>query len=213
MLRLFLIRHGETEWNSLNKYQGTRDIPLSCTGIKQAKLLADRMKNYKIDAVFSSNLLRAYETAENISKTGNIPLGIIPQLREINFGEWEGHTTGELKKLYGEDYERFLIQPHKYNFPGEGSMQAVQARMKKAIEIITDKHCRGNIAVVSHGGVLKILILTLLNMDLGFYKSFWLGNTSLSIIDRKDTGNWVLSLLNDSNHLQISSPSKQPSIS
>ena len=81
-------------------------------------------------------------------------------------------------------------------------MEAVQKRIRKAIGEIEKKHPKGDIVIVSHGGVLKILIMTLLEIDLSFFKSFWLGNTSLSIIEKKDNGKWILSLLNDRSHLE-----------
>lgn len=202
MLRLYLIRHGETEWNIQNKYQGITDIPLSSTGEKQAQAIANKMRKIKIDMIYSSNLSRAYETAKYISSEKKINIKVMPQLREINFGEWEGYTISELEIIYGEHYKRFILEPHKYDFPGEGSMQAVQSRVLKAIDAIIKEQSDGDIAIVSHGGVLKILIMSLLKIDLSFYKSFWLGNTSLSVMEKKDNGKWVLSLLNDCNHLE-----------
>ncbi|NLJ89133.1 MAG: histidine phosphatase family protein [Epulopiscium sp.] len=202
MLKLYLVRHGETAWNIDNKYQGITDIPLNEIGIKQAQAIARRMKAFKIDKIYSSDLSRAYETGKLISREKNINIEKMPGLREISFGEWEGYTISELEELYGENYKRFFLEPHKYNFPGEGSMEAVQKRIRKAIGEIEKKHPKGDIVIVSHGGVLKILIMTLLEIDLSFFKSFWLGNTSLSIIEKKDNGKWILSLLNDRSHLE-----------
>lgn len=201
MTKLYLIRHGETEWNIQNRYQGNTDIPLSFVGKMQAQAIANRMKNFEIDAIYSSDLSRAYDTAQYIAKEKNIDVQIIPQLKEINFGEWEGFTISELEKIYGDDYKRFFLEPHKYPFPGEGTMEAVQMRIKKALDRITSYNENSKIMIVSHGGILKVLIMSLLNIDLSFYKSFWLGNTSLSIIDKKDSDKWVLSLLNDRCHL------------
>lgn len=203
MTKFYLIRHGETEWNIQNRYQGATDIPLSSVGKLQTQAIANRMKDYEVDAIYSSDLSRAFATAKSIAKEKNLDVYTLPQLREINFGEWEGYTISELERLYGEEYKRFFLEPHKYPFPGEGSMEAVQMRIKKAVDIITSNHDNKKIVIVSHGGILKVLIMTLLELDLSFYKSFWLGNTSLSILDKKDTGKWVLSLLNDRCHLNI----------
>ncbi|HHW67867.1 MAG: phosphoserine phosphatase [Epulopiscium sp.] len=201
MTKFYLIRHGETEWNVQNRYQGITDIPLSSVGKLQAQAIATRMKDYEVDAIYASDLSRAFVTAKSIAKEKNLEVRTLPQLREINFGEWEGYTMTELEEIYGDDYKRFFMEPHKYPFPGEGSMEAVQMRVKKAVEIITSNHDHQKVVIVSHGGILKVLIMTLLELDLSFYKSFWLGNTSLSILDQKDTGKWVLSSLNDRCHL------------
>lgn len=202
MLRLYLVRHGETKWNIENKYQGASDIPLSPVGIEQAQALARKIKAFKIDKIYSSDLSRAYETAKMIAKEKNLEIECMPGLREISFGEWEGYTIAQLKELYGDSYKKFFLEPHKYPFPGEGSMVAVQTRITKAVSEIVKKHPRGDILIVSHGGVLKVLIMSLLKIDLSFFKSFWLGNTSLSIIKKTDDDRWVLSLLNDLSHLE-----------
>lgn len=204
MLKLYLIRHGETEWNTQNRYQGSTDISLNSVGEAQARAIANRMKNDEVDRIYSSDLSRAYETARYIAKAKNLNVQVIPQLKEINFGEWEGYTIPELEKIYGDEYKRFFLEPHLYPFPGEGSMKAVQMRVKKALEIIISNNPDGKVMVVSHGGIIKILIMTLMKMDLSFYKSFWLGNASLSILDQKETNSWVLSLLNDRCHLEVS---------
>lgn len=201
MSKLFLIRHGLTEWNKLNKFQGSSNTLLCEEGIEQAKKLADRLKPYKFDAIYSSDLSRAYETALYIAQPHHMTVNKIPELREIHFGEWEGLTKEEIINLKKYDFIRWKNSPHSTEFPGEGSLVKVQQRVMKGIQAILNRHQNENIVIVSHGASLKIIILSLLGMDLSFYRHFWLGNTSLSIIEiRKDRN--VLSLLNDMSHLE-----------
>lgn len=201
MIRLYLIRHGETEWNMANRYQGKTDIGLSEKGRQQASLLSERMKKIQLDAIYTSDLSRAKDTAMEIAKDQKCKVMEMPQLREIDFGEWEGYTTAQLAEIYGDAFTKYLEEPHKTSFPGEGSFGKVQLRVDKALKEITDHHQEGNIAVVAHGAVLKIAILSLLRIEFDAFKRFWLGNTSITVIDIKENGN-VLMSLNDTHHLE-----------
>ncbi len=201
-MKLYLVRHGLTEWNKLNKFQGSSDIALAPEGIEQANKLAKKLKHYKIDAVYASDLDRAYMTAKHIAVPHRLEVKKIPELREIQFGKWEGLTIDEIKNIDEIDYNGWMEAPHSFEFPGEGNLANVQKRIMNGMRDIIDKHNNQNVLIVSHGGSLKILILSLLALDLSLYHKFWLGNTSLSIVDIKD-GKSVLSLLNDMGHLEM----------
>ncbi|MDK2799918.1 MAG: phosphoserine phosphatase [Clostridiales bacterium] len=203
MTKLFLIRHGLTEWNKLNKFQGSSDISLCKEGVEQAKKLASRLSSYNFEAIYASDLSRAYDTATYIAQAHNLVVKKIPELREIHFGEWEGLTKDEIIKLKNYDFNRWKVSPHSEKFPGEGSFLNVQRRVMKGIHTILSRHTEGNIVIVSHGGSLKIIILSLLELDLSFYRKFWLGNTSLSIIELQQHRS-ILNLLNDMSHLENS---------
>jgi len=90
--KIILVRHGQTLWNNIGKYQGHTDVPLSKTGIEQASKVAKRLKNDKITAIYSSDLKRAKQTAEIIALEHNLPVITNTRFREINFGVWEGKT-------------------------------------------------------------------------------------------------------------------------
>ncbi len=201
MPKLFLIRHGLTEWNKLNRFQGSSDIELCKEGREQAVKISKRLENYNFEAIYASDLSRAYETALHIAKPHNITVNKVPELREINFGEWEGLTKEEILKLKQFDFKKWKSSPHNTVFPGEGSLNRVAQRIKCGIQNIIDRHEKGNIVVVSHGGSLKILIMTLLEIDMKLYNKFWLGNTSLSIIEYR-TDKIMLNLLNDMSHIE-----------
>jgi len=201
MTKLYLIRHGLTEWNIHNRFQGSSDIPLCSEGIRQAQKLAERLKNIKFSSIYASDLSRAYETAKIIAQFHNIQVKKIPELREISFGEWEGLTKDEILQLKTYDFLAWKSSPHKVEFPGDGSLKKVQQRIEAGLKEIIENNMGEDIVLVSHGGSLKIAIITLLGLDLSFYNKFWLGNTSLSIIEiRKDRN--ILSLLNDTSHLE-----------
>ncbi|MDK2815126.1 MAG: phosphoserine phosphatase [Thermoanaerobacter sp.] len=200
--RLYIVRHGQSEWNLHNKMQGIQDIDLTPTGLKQAKLLASRLKNEKIDCIYSSDLKRAYITAQIIAKEFGLEVHKVSELREMSFGIWEGLTAEEINELYKEIYTLWKTNPIKANIEKGETLEEVQKRMlKKTWEIVKENDGK-NILIVSHGTSIKALILGLLGIELSFYPKFRLDNASLNIIDVKEDGKTVLVLFNDTCHLR-----------
>ncbi|AEM78724.1 MULTISPECIES: histidine phosphatase family protein [Thermoanaerobacter] len=200
--RLYIARHGQSEWNLHNKMQGVQDIDLTPTGLKQAELLASRLKNEKIDCIYSSDLKRAYVTAQIIAKELGLEVQKIPEFREMSFGIWEGLTSEEINELYKEIYTLWKTNPVKANIEKGETLEEVQKRMVKNTLKIVEENKGKNILIVSHGTSIKALILGLLGIDLSFYPRFRLDNTSLNIIDVKEDGKTVLVLFNDTCHLR-----------
>ena len=201
MTRLYLIRHGETVWNTEYRAQGTRDIELSEVGIMQAGLLADRLKNHPIDHVFSSDLNRAYETATILGNCLGLVVEKIGNLREMNFGAWEGLTIEEIKNQYSSHYNVWRNKPTNANIPNGEMLLEVQKRGLKAIHYLINTYRDKNIAVISHGTIIKTILLGILDIDLSNFYKIKQDNTSLNIIDFKNYGP-VITTLNDVAHLE-----------
>lgn len=201
--RLYLIRHGQTQWNKDGRYQGWTDIALSEEGLVQADLLAKRFAFLPLDAIYVSPLGRAIATAEPIAKEKNLPLHVDEHFKEINFGEWEGHTIAELTEKFGKPYVDFFADPFENPMPGEGSFKTVGKRAMAGVEALLEKHKGQRIAIVSHGGLLRVLLVYLLQMDLAMYRSMWLTNTSISVVDIDPQGKKMLMTLNDKAHLEM----------
>ena len=138
---LLIVRHGETDWNAEGKLQGHTDRPLNDYGRRQARALADRLADEPIDALYASDLSRARETAEILGEKLGLDVAVDPDLREKNWGNWEGLTPDE--RLHVE-------------FEGETS-QAHRERTLRAVERIVDRHPGGRVVVVTHGGSLRRL--------------------------------------------------------
>ncbi len=201
MKKLFLVRHGESEWNKLKKVQGQKDIPLTEKGIEQAKLIGKRLINEGIEKIYTSDLKRAYDTARIIGKMLNIEVIPSKELREINFGIWEGLTSDIIKSKFSKEHELWLKNPEMLKVEGAESILDLQLRaMNEINKIIRDENI-DNVLIVSHSATLKTIILGLLNMDIGYFKNMTLNNVSLSIIEFRQY-NRVLTLLNDTNHLK-----------
>ncbi|MFZ5647045.1 MAG: alpha-ribazole phosphatase [Bacillota bacterium] len=199
--RIFLIRHGETVWNSEMKLQGHTDIPLSERGIEQAKTLAERLSSREISAVYCSDLQRAMETARHIAGPRGLDLISLKSLREINFGQWEGHTFKEIKEKYGDLVKQWWSNPVNVSIPGGESLLGLVSRVVPAVRGIVEKHDGEQVAVVCHGGPIRSLVSTVLDMDLNKYWKIRQDNAALNIIDFPDWNSGVVTLLNDRSHL------------
>ena len=200
--RLYLIRHAETEWNKAMKFQGQTDIPLIEDGRQQAAALGRRMSSLKLDALYSSDLVRAYETAQIVASHHNKQVEIVPELKELNFGEWEGLTHSEIKKNYPEELKLWWNNPFSINVPGGESFRELSERAVNAIKKIVKKHSDGQVAVVSHGGVIRCIIGYTMGIAPAKYWRLRLNNTSVSILDfprHEDDG--ILTLFNDCSHI------------
>lgn len=201
--RFYLIRHGETDWNKGGRYQGCTNIPLNDAGREQARLLGERFKFLPLDAVYVSPLARAVETAEPLARVHGLEPILDAHFQEINFGEWEGHTIAELTEKFGKAYTDFFADPFAHPVPGEGSFQNAQRRAMEGFAALEEKHRGQNIAIVSHGGLLRVMLVGLLEMGDAFYRRTWMTNTSITMLDVMEDGRKLLMTMNDKAHLEM----------
>lgn len=199
--RIFLIRHGETLWNTQMKFQGHMDIPLSENGKEQARALAGRLSAQKISAIYSSDLGRAVETARQIADPRGLQVITRPGLREMHFGEWEGLTFKEIRQRYGDLLKQWWANPMDMAVPGGEGLSSLAPRVAHALREIVEKHMGEQVAVVCHGGPIRCLVATVLNMDLNKYWKIRQDNAALSILDFSDWDSGIVALLNSRSHL------------
>ena len=163
MTEILLIRHGETAWNAVRKLQGHLDIPLNEEGLRQAKALATHLQNEKLDAIISSDLQRAMQTAQAIADLQNTSLQINPQLRERCFGDFEGKLYSELPDLYPEAYAQWRSRDPDFHFPAKTdgsenrgeSIREFHTRTISCIQHYAQLYSGKQIALIAHGGVLE----------------------------------------------------------
>jgi broad specificity phosphatase PhoE len=165
MLELKIIRHGETAWNTGDVFRGRTPIPLSENGIKQAALLGNYLSGKKLNAVYCSPLERAVQTAEAVAKVQNLTAQPMPNLTDLDFGEWEGLPVSEVKTRYKETYEFWLRKPDLAQIPGGESLDSAQKRVMQALNEIMTANKDGTIAIVTHRVITKILECALLGLD------------------------------------------------
>ncbi len=195
-----IVRHGETEWNVGGRIQGHTDIPLSKTGERQSQVLARRLSRFPIDAAYSSDLQRCVGTAKEILKDRPAPLHATPQLRECNKGAFEGLTVEETKRRYPEHYAASLVKDLDFAPPGGESARQTSARISQFLACVSRRHADDNLLIVGHGGTLRAVFTTLLELPLEANWRFFLSNCGLSIVDIYPD-NAVLRLYNDTSHL------------
>lgn len=155
--KIHIIRHGETLWNSTMRWQGHSNVPLSERGHAQAKKLADFWSG-NLDAIYSSDLLRASQTAFYLADKNNIDIIQIPEFKEVCFGDWEGLTTEQIKNNWGNSVETFFEDPDSVIPPNGESFREVYDRCVPAYQELLNRHYGQEIAIVSHGGVTRMLL-------------------------------------------------------
>ena len=201
MSKLLLVRHGITEFNSARRFMGYSDVELSVTGYRQVERLRDRLVDDKIDAVYSSDLRRALVTAEVISSEHKVDIVTCPDLREINYGNIEGLTFEEIRRLYPEVAESLTNFSLRLKFPGGEDFEGLIERASKFLDKLKRHTSSQTMLIVSHSGPLRILVCRLLGIDLGHWRQIRIDNASLSIVETYSQGA-VVSLLNDTAHLR-----------
>ena len=152
-MKLYIIRHGQTDWNIAKKIQGRQDIPLNERGRYQAGCLKKAMEDRPVTAVFSSPQIRAMETAKAVASSSGSVVIPVKDLMEINYGSWEGKTEEELLQEDRALYEAWWSHPAETAPPGGESISQVNERCQKAWKEIKPQ-LTGDAAIVAHGGLL-----------------------------------------------------------
>jgi alpha-ribazole phosphatase len=201
-MRILFVRHGETEWNASLRYQGHADIPLNQRGRAQARAAAQRLARYGVQAVYSSDLSRAAETASIIAQELQLAPQPMPELREIDVGQWQGLTPEELYRRYPDHMREFDRDPARTVRLGGESYAQLQQRALLALTHIGEAHPDNQTVVaVSHGGTIRALLCHVIGLDLAYFGRMWLDNGSFTELQRGASG-WRLLRLNDAAHLE-----------
>jgi broad specificity phosphatase PhoE len=195
MLRVYLLRHGETQYNADgNRYCGRTDIGLTPKGLAQAKQVYDLLKDEKIDAVYSSPLIRARTTAD--IATGGF-VNVDNRLIEIDFGKWDGKTREEFIDEDPMCWQKWVENPELAEAGGIGeSGSKVVSRMDSFFDDMLIKHLNKTIVVVAHNGVNRLYMAHKLGMPLENYRRILQENSSITMFDLDEVGVFTLVKLN-----------------
>lgn len=203
ILKLILIRHGETDYNAMMRYCGFSDPPLNAKGKFQAVRLAERLRNLKSERVIASNLQRAYQTAAILF--GNRHVETDANFREMNFGIFEGLKHEEIMVRHAYIYRHWIEDQVNVSIPcGESVIDLNKRVMESLGLILKDYENRDGekiVAIVTHGGPIRVIMCWALKYGL---KRFWeigQANTALNIIDFKNGYQATVRIVNDTNHL------------
>jgi len=197
---MYIVRHGATDWNQSGRIQGHIDIPLNETGRVQARLVSLRLATFKATALFSSDLLRAYETAQIIGQATGLRVVQKPGLREINFGVWQGLSSLQIRERDPEVYAARRANPYDVAPAGAETWRHFYARAVQAVLEILAVIEAERLIVVTHGGVCTALGLRALGFDCTGKRTFDSQNCGIhTIAVQGDT--WRAVALNDITHL------------
>jgi probable phosphoglycerate mutase len=178
--RLIAIRHGETAWNVDTRIQGQLDVPLNDTGRWQAKRLSTALADESLQAVYSSDLLRAYETARAVAHVSGHVVLTDQGLRERRFGEFEGHTWKEIEERWPAQSARWRKRDLEFAPAGGETLRQFYDRVVEAATRLAKAHLGQTIALVAHGGVMDCLYRAATRIDLQAPRSWQLGNASIN---------------------------------
>ena len=198
MVRLILIRHGETDYSSESRYCGYSDPPLNKKGIWQVERLAERLKRLNADKVYSSDSKRAAKTAKIIFKDKSIEES--QDFREINFGIFEGLKYEEIIKKYPKLYRTWLNNPTMVKIPEGEALKDLSRRVRKRLSLILPQHKDGKIALVTHSGPIKVILCDTLKFSLEEFWQIEQDFGAFNIIDYPLSLSPVVVEINDTSH-------------
>ena len=201
--RICFIRHGETDWNVDKRIQGQIDIPLNETGRAQALAMAFNAAHHNFDAIYSSDLMRARDTANMLAERRGLDIKILPQLRERHFGIFQGLTAAEGKVSQPAAHARYIARDPDYDFVTGESMHNLAKRVEAAVQEMTQHHAGQTIAAVTHGGVLDILYRKATGKPLQAPRDFNIPNCALNWFrfDGHGPDGWHLEAWDDHHYL------------
>ena len=201
MTNIIIVRHGETEWNASETFRGRRDVALNEMGIKQAQCVGEYLAEQPIEAVYSSPLKRAMDTAEQVAARQDLVVAVSEGLVDFDYGVWEGKTHSEVKAGYRELYEQWEKEPHRVRMPRGESLDEVRDRAMGVIGSVVSKH-DGTVVLASHRVVNKVLVCAMLGLD---NSRFWNIRQDLAGITvfSHDGESFTLVAHNDTSHLRL----------
>lgn len=201
MLRLILVRHGETNWNLEGRYQGQEDTDLSSRGLEQGRQLGEALQHVPIDAYIASPLKRAYMTAQFCAEGQGKIVATDDRLEEINHGTWEGQLASDIEAKYPQEFQQWRQAPHLVRMPGPGgeSIEDVRKRAHAALMDYVKAYDGKTILVAAHDAVNKAIICDIMGLGMDHFWQIKQDNTCVNVLEY-DQGQWRIVLLNYTGH-------------
>lgn len=163
-LRLFVVRHGATDWSRERRFAGSCDVPLNARGIRQCEAVALRLARRPLAAVYASPLERARMSAELIAKPHRLSVEVDPAFREMTFGAWEGLTYDEVAARFPDPYRTWRAAPQDLVAPGAERLADVAERVARGLEALQTAHAAATVALVTHAVVARLIVLDALGL-------------------------------------------------
>jgi len=205
MTRIYLVRHGTTEWNREEIFRGRVDCALNEEGRAEARAAAAYFGGMELDGIYTSPLSRAVETAAAIAAGRGIEVVSDPAFIDLDFGEWQGHPLKEVKEKYPELYRAWRERPQEVIFPGGENLDRVRERAWEGLLKVVRENPDRTVVIVSHRVITKVLICAALGLDNSHFWQIKQDTTAVNCLEHA-RGNFIVSLLNDSCHLKSIQP-------
>lgn len=188
-MKLYIVRHGQTQWNAEQRMQGWQDSDLTSKGVEDAKKLGKSLEHIKFDSIYSSPLGRAYSTAKYVRGNRNMEIIKVDSFKEMNFGKWEGMFDSEVRELYPEEHKNFWKQPHMFQTDQGENFESLIHRVNTAFEELIEKSMQSseNILLVTHTCVIKSILSVVNNHSINdFWNPPFIHATSLTVLEVND---------------------------
>ncbi len=202
MTRIVLVRHGQTEWNRVERFRGRADVPLNETGLAQAEATGKRVAvEWQPSAIYASPLSRAVKTAAAIARHFDLPVQIHHGIADIDYGQWQGLTPDEVKERWPEIHHAWYSAPHTMRIPGGETLDDLRTRGMAAVKELAVRHAGQTIVLVGHTVINRIILLGALGLG---NERFWRLRQDTCAINvfEADDGEFTLVSLNDTCHLR-----------
>jgi broad specificity phosphatase PhoE len=197
-MQIVLVRHGATDWNLEHRCQGSTDRDLSEVGVLQAEQIGSMLRHESVQAIYASNLRRARQTAQMISRHHNLPVLTETDIRELDHGALEGLTFNQIKENYGDFLMRWRSEPADLQVPGGEKLSEVAERAWQALNRIVERHPEAeNIFVVSHNFPILGIVCRITGTPLNYYRTFHLEPCSLTRVRYENSHGWRVTHVNN----------------
>ncbi len=200
MATIYLIRHGQTDWNKKKRFRGRADVPLNDHGRREAEALAKHLSAIRADACYSSPLSRARETAEIIARPHSLDVMTNDGIIDVDYGEWQGLSEDRAREEHAEIYQRWRERPHHTKFPNGESLTMVRKRALASLEAIRADNPDGVVLVVAHRVVTKVVMCAVLGLGNAAFWRIRQDNCAYNVIELSLNGA-VIVAVNDTCHL------------
>jgi len=202
MTCIILIRHGQTAWNKEERIRGQVEVPLDATGLAQAERTAARVvSEWRPVAVYCSPLQRAVQTAQALASLLGLAVQPTPGFNDMHFGEWQGLKPAEVERRWPDMARAWLQAPDRLTFPGGESLDRLRDRSMAALREIIARHSRGDVVIVGHTVVNRVVLMAVLGLDNSHYWRIGQDTCAINVF-RWESQQFYLDSLNDTCHLR-----------
>ena len=201
MARIILVRHGQTEWNRVERFRGQADVPLNATGLAQAQATGRRVAaTWRPVAVYASPLSRAVQTAQAIAQHFDLTVHPQTDLMDIDYGKWRGLTPAEVSERWPDVFYAWQHTPHTAQIPEGETLTRLRARGMAAVHRLVDRHAGQTFVIVGHTVINRVLLLGMLGLGNDRFWHLGQQTCAINVIEVRE-GDFVLISLNDTCHL------------